>query len=113
MKNIKISMITLLIISAVLLLSFADRKIGRTKKKTPFVPPKGCVFRTLMGEEVSDSSFIYKTPEKVLTSVHRGLVWMINAQNKNGGWGAGSHSRQDVIDPHAVQTDPATTAMVA
>ncbi|MBX2962325.1 MAG: hypothetical protein KF687_07420 [Cyclobacteriaceae bacterium] len=75
--------------------------------------PKGCVFLTVMGEERSDSSFMYKTPDRVATSVNRGLTWLAKAQNNNGGWGAGSHSRQHVMDPHAVQTDPATTSMVA
>ncbi len=115
MKRWKIVVMALLAVSTVMLLSFtfrrADEKIS--KKKTGFVPPKGCVFRTVMGEESSDSSFVYKTPEKVLTSMTRGLAWIVEAQNANGGWGAGSHSRQDIRDPHAVQTDPATTSMVA
>lgn len=75
--------------------------------------PKGCVFRTVMGEEPSDNMAIFNTPERVTSSLDRGLVWMAKAQNQNGGWGAGSHSRQDIIDPHAVNTDPATTSMVA
>jgi hypothetical protein len=66
-----------------------------------------------MGEESSDSSFIYKTPEKVTLSIQNGLDWIAQAQNNNGGWGAGSHGRQDIMDPHAVQSDPATTSMVA
>jgi hypothetical protein len=115
MKTWKVSLIMFLLISAVILLAFSFRRADDTpkKKKTGFVPPKGCVFRTVMGEESSDSSFIYKTPEKVLRAVDRGLDWIARAQNKNGGWGAGSHHRQDVYDPHAVATDPATTAMVA
>jgi len=83
------------------------------KKPAPFVPTKGCVFRTVMGEESSALSSIYKTPEKVQLSIDRGLSWISTAQNQNGGWGAGSHSRQDIIDPHAVVADPATTAMVS
>ena len=75
--------------------------------------PKGCVFRTVMGEEKSDSGFVYLTPHNVSVSVTRGLVWLARAQNQNGGWGSGSHYRQDIMDPHAVQTDPATTGMVA
>lgn len=75
--------------------------------------PKGCVFRTLMGEESSDSMFVFKTNERVETAMDRGLSWIISAQNKNGGWGSGSHARQDITDPHAVQSDPATTSMVA
>ncbi|HYE95458.1 MAG TPA: hypothetical protein VD962_04570 [Rubricoccaceae bacterium] len=41
------------------------------------------------------------------------LRYLAEAQFENGGWGAGSHARQDVRDPHAVQTDPATTAFAA
>ncbi len=75
--------------------------------------PKGCVFLTIMGEESSDSSFVYKTPERILFNTQAGLDWIIRAQSNNGGWGAGSHARQDITDPHAVPTDPATTSMVA
>jgi Squalene-hopene cyclase C-terminal domain len=75
--------------------------------------PKGCVFRTVMGEEKSDSFFIYKTNDRVHTSIDRGLDWVARAQQNNGGWGSGSHARQDVRDPHAVSSDPATTAMVS
>jgi hypothetical protein len=115
MKPWKIIAVLMFIVSTVMLLSFTFRRADTriSKKKIGFVPPKGCVFMTVMGEESSDSSFIYKTPEKVLTSMSRGLVWMVEAQNENGGWGAGSHSRQDVKDPHAVPSDPATTSMVA
>lgn len=75
--------------------------------------PKGCVFRTVMGEESAENMAIYKTATNVTSSLDRGLNWMIQAQNNDGGWGAGSHSRQDIRDPHAVKSDPATTAMVA
>ncbi len=74
---------------------------------------KGCVFKTVFGEESSDSNFIYKTPQKVKASVNNALDWMMKAQLNNGGWGAGSHAQQNVNDPHAVKADPATTAMVA
>ncbi|MFI5218145.1 MAG: hypothetical protein ACHQNT_01565 [Bacteroidia bacterium] len=74
---------------------------------------KTCVFRTLFGEESSDSNFIYKTPAKVLASADDALAWISKAQLNNGGWGAGTHSRQDVFDPHSVKADPATTSMVA
>ena len=39
--------------------------------------------------------------------------WLVDAQSPNGGWGAGSHTYQNVRDPHLVQTDPATTAFAA
>lgn len=94
-----------------LLLAFSAGQKNQKKALRPY--PRGCVFRTVMGEESADSMFVFKTNERVLTSIDRGLQWMLRAQNKNGGWGAGSHYRQDVMDPHAVATDPATTAMVA
>jgi hypothetical protein len=40
----------------------------------------------------------------------KGIAWLIAAQHPDGGWGGGSHSQQNVLDPRAVQTDPATTA---
>jgi len=96
------------------LFGFTVQRLEDSKRKArPFVPPKGCVFRTVMGEESSELNSVYKTPEKVQLSIDRGLSWIVRAQNKNGGWGAGSHSRQDIIDPHAVAADPATTAMVS
>ena len=112
MKTWKVSL-AIVFASAVMLFAFNFRKFDPNRKKVAFVPPKGCVFRTIMGEESSDSSFIFKTPESVQKSIDKGLAWIALAQNKNGGWGAGSHNRQDIMDPHAVTTDPATTAMVA
>lgn len=73
---------------------------------------RGCVFLTVMGQEKSDSGFVYNTPANVITSINDGLAWIAKAQQNNGGWGAGTNMRQDIIDPHAVKTDPATTAMV-
>jgi hypothetical protein len=114
MKSWKFSLLTLIAVGAVLLFGFTFRNTSTPKKKAAvFVPPKGCVFRTVMGEESSELHSEYKTPEKVMASIDRGLSWISTAQNANGGWGAGSHSRQDVRDPHAVEADPATTAMVS
>ncbi len=114
MKTWKIVAMAVLAVSCVLMLSFSFRKEAKPRHRTTYRSiPKGCVFRTLMGEESSDSSFRYKTDEKVMATIHRGLDWMAKAQDNNGGWGAGSHSRQDIVDPHAVQSDPATTSMVA
>jgi hypothetical protein len=42
--------------------------------------------------------------------VNKGVSWLIAAQHPDGGWGGGSHAKQDVRDPHQVPTDPATTA---
>jgi len=45
--------------------------------------------------------------------VQKGLDWLAKAQHEDGGWGAGSHAAQGIRDPHAVKTDPATTAFAA
>ncbi|MBY0434542.1 MAG: hypothetical protein K2U26_10565 [Cyclobacteriaceae bacterium] len=114
MKTFKIVPVFAGIIGTVILLSFSFRKEVKRKHFSTYKSiPKGCVFRTVMGEENSDSSFVYFTPQKALVSIDRGLAWIAKAQAQNGGWGAGSHHRQDVLDPHAVQPDPATTAMVS
>ncbi len=42
--------------------------------------------------------------------VRKGIAWLIASQHNDGGWGGGSHAQQNVLDPAAVQTDPATTA---
>jgi hypothetical protein len=114
MKTWKFSILTLMAVGAILLFGFTIRKFEDAKKKPKeFIPPKGCVFRTVMGEEFSGQNSEYKTPEKVQLSLDRGLNWIVGAQSQSGGWGAGSHGRQDITDPHAVSTDPATTAMVS
>ena len=114
MKTWRMSMMMLLLLTGIIILfAFTFQRAKPERKIAPFIPPKGCVFRTIMGEESSDKHFIYKTPENVQRAVDRGLSWMMDGQQANGGWGAGSHRRQDITNPHAVQTDPATTAMVA
>ena len=113
MKTWKVPLITLAAVSIILLFGFTFRSLEKpTKKYVPFVP-KGCVFRTVFGEESSDSSFRFKTPQRVEASLSRGLDWIVRTQNQYGGWGAGRHARQEVMDPLAVPADPATTSMVA
>lgn len=111
MKTLKIISLAAGVIGSAVMLTSLSIVDAPRKNLRPY--PKGCVFRTLMGEESSDSMFIFKTNERVQTAMDRGLQWIVAAQNKNGGWGSGSHSRQDITDPHAVHTDPATTSMVA
>jgi hypothetical protein len=98
---------------------------------------KSCVFKTLMGEESSDSGFVHKTPEKSLTALKGGLSWLVSAQHNDGGWsseesafgGSNSDSRKkgrnkDKMDytegyrnlnkadaPQEMEADPASTAM--
>lgn len=73
---------------------------------------KGCVFRTIFKEESAEGFLKYKTPKNVKSALDKSLKWVLKAQQKNGGWGAGLGSMQQVRDPHAVKTDPATTSMV-
>lgn len=75
-----------------------------------------CIMKTILGIDTSEEGkhiSTFKTPEKVDISIRRGLEWMGQAQGSDGGWGAGSHYNQKVKDPHAVPSDPATTALVA
>lgn len=72
--------------------------------------PRGCVFKTVFEDQYSFSEQRQKGTE---ASIDSGVEWLVTAQNANGGWGAGSHYQQNVLDPKAVNTDPATTAMSA
>jgi Prenyltransferase and squalene oxidase repeat len=74
--------------------------------------PKGCVFRTVFGEDSSEDMYLFNTPEKLAHSIDNALHYVVKAQQENGGWGAGTHAAQNIMDPHAVKTDPATTSMV-
>jgi hypothetical protein len=74
---------------------------------------KGCVFKTVYEGEGLDPGFTLPTPAEVLRSERRAYDWLITAQNNDGGFAAGSHARQDEMDPHAAPSDPATTAMVS
>ncbi len=89
----------------------SDENYPETKRMLQ--PIKGCVFMTTMGEQSSEGFNVYKNNENLTLSVRDGIAWLADAQLPNGGYGAGSHSAQNVLDPHAVKADPATTAMVA
>ncbi|MDX9750945.1 MAG: hypothetical protein RBT71_07680 [Flavobacteriales bacterium] len=78
----------------------------------PDDPHPRCVFMTVYEGTGLDSCFVLATPARVLRAEERALEWLVGAQAPNGGYGAGAHARQDIRDPHAVATDPATTAMV-
>ena len=75
-----------------------------------------CIMKTILGIDTSEEGrniSTFKTPGKVEESIKKGLEWMDKAQAPDGGWGAGTNARQDILDPHAVTSDPATTALVA
>ncbi len=75
-----------------------------------------CVMKTILGLDTTHINSLpgtFKTPEKVETSMKKGLAWIDKAQAPDGGWGAGSHAAQNIRDPHAVTSDPATSALVA
>jgi hypothetical protein len=86
---------------------------GVTRSAGDSLQTKACVFKTIFGEESSDSNFIYKTPVKVQGAITEAMTWMAKAQLPDGGWGSGSHYHQEVMDPHEVKADPATTAIVS
>ena len=75
--------------------------------------PPGCVFKTVYEGEGLDPNFTVKTPAEVIGSQDKAYAWMMKAQNNDGGFAAGTHARQDLTDPHASPSDPATTAMVS
>ncbi len=108
MKTLKFSLLGIAAILISVLFIITPPKPQRAEASTA----KGCVFRTVFGEDPSDFMSSYNTPENVKQSMDNALDWMMKAQQENGGWGSGSHSRQGVMDPHAVQADPATTSMV-
>src|SRR5688572_11156866 len=45
--------------------------------------------------------------------LEKAVSWLVKAQHPDGGWGGGSHANQAQRDPHAVVTDPATSAFTA
>lgn len=100
----------------VLLVSFSIPERGSASDvcAVPTAPDDDphCVFMTVYEGAGLDSSFILATSATVLRAEERALQFLVGAQAQNGGYGAGSHARQDIRDPHAVATDPATTALV-
>lgn len=99
--------------SALLLAAFTTNKKETATSVACTPEEKACIFKTVLGLESYDTALVIHNRALVESSIKKGLVWMAAAQADNGGYGAGSHHRQDVRDPHAVDTDPATTALVA
>lgn len=99
--------------TALLLAAFTNNKKVAVATTACAPEEKACIFKTFLGLESFDTALVIRNRALVESSISKGLDWIAEAQAGNGGWGAGSHARQDVRDPHAVQTDPATTALVA
>ena len=51
--------------------------------------------------------------EEVPSFAQKGIDYLVKVQFENGGWGAGTHTNQQMIDATKVQVDPATTAFAA
>ncbi|MBP7514694.1 MAG: terpene cyclase/mutase family protein [Flavobacteriales bacterium] len=99
--------------STLVLFSFNNSSTHECCMKPAAERPPGCVFKTVFEGEGLDPHFTVKTPAEVLTSQGRAYDWMVKAQNQDGGFAAGTHANQGVMDPHASPSDPATTAMVS
>ena len=108
----KVNVITAVTVATIFLGGFTYQEWRDSRVKLVQSPRvDGCVFKTVMGEDVLRKVAESETPQDQTPSVKRALEWLVKAQQADGGWGAGSHARQDVIDPHSVPTDAATTAM--
>ncbi|WP_394758345.1 prenyltransferase/squalene oxidase repeat-containing protein [Flavobacterium sp.] len=92
-----------------------NKNIIKTEKvlASNTIEEKPCVFMSVMGEQSVDGYANYKDADSYSEKIENGKKWILAAQNKDGGWGAGSHSNQQEMNPHAVSSDPATTAMTA
>lgn len=85
---------------------FATQKYHPQTPKSQFTPKFTSTDFT--AESYSDLKDVKPLPAYLQSSIG----WLAKAQLPNGGFGAGFHAHQDVIDPHAVQADPATSAFV-
>ena len=66
MKNFKAVFVTALSVACLLVFGFSYKKFSAPAEKHEEPRVKGCVFRTVMGEESSEGHLKYKTPEEVL-----------------------------------------------
>jgi hypothetical protein len=108
-------------ISAITILasSFNNKRIELSKKTVKCCsnpnPNHVCVMKTILGIDSSEDGkrvSTYITSPMVDSAVKKGIDWIAAAQAPDGGWGSGSHEAQDIRDPHAVKTDPASTSLV-
>ena len=133
MKNKKLILLSSLIATACFAKSIAPETAEAIKSKKIKLDPAeqrielltqkpafGSRVSALTSEQVQgehkidqiEDDYIYE-PESIPPFIEKALEWLAEAQHEDGTWGAGSSSRQNVRDPHAVQGDPATTAFSA
>lgn len=118
-KKLLVALLVAIIVMGGTITVFSITNRTHCPTETAIAPPtaKGCVFKTVFNEDAPkrelDPGFRHPTPENALKSISKALEWLMTAQHPDGGWGAGSHAHQNIIDPHAVVADPATTAMVS
>ena len=69
-----------------------EPKNGTPKKELAILEPETateeelpCVFMTLMGEQPSEGAASVKTSEKFQETISKGELWLIEAQNTDGG----------------------------
>ncbi|MBO9561678.1 MAG: hypothetical protein J7621_02855 [Niastella sp.] len=108
-------LLTCTVVAGIALVAFVPRYENKKIPKQVIAcatPEKACVFLTLTGLAPFDTSQVTVNSKLIDASLRSGLNWLMQAQQQNGGWGAGSHQYQNIRDPHAVQSDPATTALV-
>ncbi len=108
-------LLTCTVLAGIALVAFVPRYENKKTARQVVAcatPEKACVFMTLTGLAAFDTSQVTVNSKLIDASLRSGLNWLMQAQQQNGGWGAGSHQNQNVRDPHAVQSDPATTALV-
>ncbi|NJM79058.1 MAG: hypothetical protein HC854_04390 [Flavobacterium sp.] len=121
MKTQKSKILTVTAIVALTSLAWLSNSVLESKNRTKNesfsavnkTEEKPCVFMSVMGEQPVEGYATYKIEKSFGEKIVAGENWMVNAQNKDGGWGAGSHNNQREMNPHAVSSDPATTAMAA
>ncbi|MEP7164164.1 MAG: hypothetical protein ABI741_05695 [Ferruginibacter sp.] len=74
-----------------------------------------CVMRTIFNEPQSNVDLKAYMENfrrgKIDSAMSSGKEWLLKAQASNGGWAAGTHARQDIIDPSKLEQDPASTSM--
>ncbi|WP_400081223.1 hypothetical protein [Winogradskyella sp. R77965] len=109
----KISVVITVVITLFITTALSVNETSEVEQIVEVSREKGCVFMTTFGEQPSEGYAQFKLKENIQPVVDDGLSWLAEAQLENGGYGAGSHSRQGEMNPHAVNADPATTSMVA